>query len=119
MTDKTVQELSEAVRDFVEERSWGKYHNPKDIAISIAIEAGELLELFQWKSETDSSNLVSDPARMANVKDELADVLIYCFSLANKLNVDVSEVMLAKIGKNRSKYPIEKIKGSYKKYTEL
>ena len=114
-----VIELKELVNEFVEARNWHKYHNPKDIAISIIIEASELMELFQFVSESDICLITQDPHKFLHLKEELADVMIYCLSLANTLNVDITQAITDKINSNKAKYPVEKVKGNYKKYTEL
>jgi len=95
-----VNELIKKINDFRNERNWRKYHNEKDLAISISLEANELLELFQWKSAEEG---VADIER---VKDELADVLIYCLQLADNLSLDVGEMIEAKLEKNAKKYPV-------------
>jgi len=97
--------------EFRDERDWKQFHNSKDLALAINIEAGELLELFLWKD--------ADEANKEKVKEELADVLAFSFLLAEKFNFDVEEIVLEKIKKNTIKYPIEKAKGTAKKYTEL
>lgn len=99
---------------FRDERDWGQFHNPKDLAMSVAIEAGELLECFQWTGENVS---VGNKERL--VREELADVLIYCIYLADSMDVDVSRLIEDKLETNRLKYPITKARGSSKKYTEL
>ena len=105
MPDATasVQQLRDRVARFVHERDWEKYHNPKDIAISMSVEAAELLELFQWKSEEDI-DLHQAQFREA-LEDELADVFVYCLSLANAIGSDLSDVTLRKLAKNERKYP--------------
>ena len=120
LTDKetTISILREEVNKFVEERDWNKYHKPKELAISISIEASELLERFQWLNETEVENSLIIPDKLTKIKDELADVLIYCFSMANALNVDISQIVNDKISKNEIKYPVHLIKGKYKKYNE-
>ena len=91
--------------------SWEQFHNPKDLAVALNIEAGELLENFLWKSP--------EGADKEKVKEELADVFAYAFLLADKYNFDVKEILLEKIKKNGEKYPVEKSKGTAKKYTDL
>ncbi len=115
----TISELREKVKDFIHERDWAKYHNPKDIAVSITIEVGELLEIFQWVKENELDEMVGNPKKLVELEEELADIIIYCLSLANVLNIDVSKAVTEKIDKNNEKYPIDKVKGHYKKYTEL
>lgn len=105
------QEIIDALLKFRDERDWEQFHNPKDLAVAINIEAGELLELFLWKSHED--------ANKEKVKEELADVFSFAFLLAEKYNLDIRQIVLDKIEKNRLKYPIDKAKGSAKKYNEL
>lgn len=100
-----------ALAEFTEKRDWDQFHNPKDLAIAISIEANELLELFLWKSPEDADK--------EKVKGELADILSFTFLLARKYGLDIRQVMLEKIQQNELKYPVEKAKGSSKKYTEL
>lgn len=117
--ETTIAQLREEVRKFIEEREWAKYHTPKDLAISIAIEAGELMELFQWLREDEVADLVTSREGLARVEAELADIVIFCLSLANLLHTDLSERVLDKIRENKEKYPVEKVRGKYVKYTEL
>ena len=108
-----IQELTELINKFRDERDWRQFHNEKDLAISISLEASELLELFQWKTaEEGTENLLA-------LKDELADVLIYSFMLADNLNLDIEQVGKEKLNKNQQKYPINKSKGSKTKYTNF
>ncbi|MCZ0716834.1 nucleotide pyrophosphohydrolase [Aerococcus kribbianus] len=109
-----IETLSQAVNQFRDERDWRQFHKEKDLAISISLEANELLELFQWK---DSETVLAN--KQESLRDELADVLIYALMLADNLDFDLEEIIMAKLEKNRQKYPIEKAKGSAKKYTEL
>ena len=102
------------VNQFRDERDWRQFHNEKDLAISISLEASELLELFQWKQpeEVTANNL-------ERIKEEQADVLIYSYMLADNLNLDLDEIIEEKLKKNCLKYPLEKSKGQRTKYTEL
>ena len=109
MTD--LYKITEALRKFRDERDWAQFHNPKDLAIALSIEAGELLELYLWKPAENA-----DPNK---VKEELADVFAYAFMLADKYGLDVARIMQEKLGKNKLKYPVTKAKGSAKKYNEL
>lgn len=109
MTD--TRTLIEALRQFRDERDWAQFHNGKDLALALSIEASELLELFLWKPAEDA-----DPAKL---REELADVFAYALLLADKYGLDVGQIVLDKIEKNRQKYPVEKAKGSAKKYHEL
>ena len=106
-----IKEIIKELTEFRDAREWEQFHNPKDLALALNIEAGELLENYLWK---DSSE-----ADVEKVKEELADVLSYAFLLAEKYNFDVKEIVLDKIKLNSSKYPIEKSKGTAKKYNEL
>jgi NTP pyrophosphatase (non-canonical NTP hydrolase) len=108
---KDIEEITHELLKFRNERDWAQFHNPKDLALAINVEAGELLELFLWKN--------SENANVEKVKEELADVFAYAFLLAEKYNFDVKEIVLEKITKNGEKYPIEKAKGTAKKYDEL
>lgn len=106
-----IESIIATLSKFTEERDWDQFHNPKDLALAISIEANELLELFLWKNAED--------ADIDKVKDELADVFAYAFLLANKYQLDVEQIILDKIDKNVKKYPVEKSKGTAKKYSEL
>ncbi|UKS26637.1 nucleotide pyrophosphohydrolase [Paenibacillus sp. HWE-109] len=99
--------------EFRDERDWKQFHNPKDLAISLTLEASELLENFQWK---DSSEALKQ--NMEQIKDELADVLIYSLMIAHDLEIDIESAILNKIDKNAKKYPVDKSKGTAKKYSE-
>lgn len=112
-------ELSERVRRFRDERDWARFHNPKDLAVSIAIEAAELLELFQWKDEHEVRELVADPAGRSRIADELADVLLLLLSAADAAGIDLPAAAREKLEKNAAKYPVEKARGTAKKYDEL
>ena len=107
----TVRELRDAVDHFVDARDWYQYHTPKHLAMSIAIEAAEIMEHFQWYSTQESVELLQDPELKAEVADELADVLIYCLSFANSADVDVSQAILAKLARNEGRFPVEDVKG--------
>jgi len=118
-TTATIALLKKRIQKFVEDREWGKYHNSKDLAISIAIEASELLELFQWVREKDIEALLKDAVKFTMLEDELADIVILCLNLANVTGIDVSRAVMKKIEKNEAKYPVELVKGKYEKYTRL
>ena len=107
-SDATVGELRETVAKFVNERDWGKYHGPKDLAMALSIEAAELLELFLWDQDTGGP-LIGELA--ARAKEELADVMIYCLSFANAQGWDLSEAVKEKVKKNEKKYPADKYRG--------
>jgi NTP pyrophosphatase (non-canonical NTP hydrolase) len=100
-----VIELRRLVEEFVRERNWDGYHSPKNLATSISIEAAELMELFQWVTTAQSSCV--DDETLRRVKDELADVLIYCLSLANRLNIDIAAAVETKMMTNRTRFPAD------------
>ncbi len=108
----TVGALKEAVERFVAARDWEQFHTPKNLAMSIAIEAAEIMEHFQWQSLADSVALMNDEAARAEVADELADVLIYCLSFANSGGIDVATAIQKKLARNELRFPVEKVKGS-------
>ena len=104
------KETIDRIHRFTAERDWEQFHTPANLAKSISIEANELLECFQWDEEN------YDPEA---VKDELADVLVYCIDMLDRLNLDADEIINTKMTKNEKKYPVEKAKGNSAKYTEL
>lgn len=108
-----MEEIIQQIIKFRDDRDWGQFHNPKDLAISLSLEASELLENFQWKDNDAALQ------NMDQIKEELADVLIYSILLSHGLNIDIKQIILDKLQKNNEKYPIEKAFGSNKKYTEL
>lgn len=108
------QETIDMILKFRDDRNWKQFHNPKDLAISLSLEASELLEVFQW-SGTD----LECKDKIGKVKEELADVLNYCVLLASAYNLDIDQIMQDKVRQNEKKYPVEKAFGSSKKYTEL
>ena len=109
-----IKELTEALVKFRDERDWSQFHDTKNLAVAISIEAAELNELFLWKDVKDSESVDK-----AKIKEELADVLAYSILLANKHGFDVKQIVLDKIKRNGEKYPVDKSKGSAKKYNEL
>lgn len=110
----SIKELQDKIIAFRDARDWKQFHTPKDLAISLSLEAAELLEIFQW-SGTD----LDVPEKRDKIREELADVLNYCFVLAHDLDLDIAEIVEAKLEQNGRKYPVEKAKGNAKKYTEL
>ena len=103
------QETIDRIRRFTEDRDWDQFHTPANLAKSISIEADELLECYQW----------SDDADLEHVREELADVIVYCQNLLDKLGLDVDEIVNSKMAKNEAKYPVEKARGSAAKYERL
>ncbi|MBO7575248.1 MAG: nucleotide pyrophosphohydrolase [Bacteroidales bacterium] len=106
-----INQILGELRRFNEERDWDQFHNGKDLAIAISLEANELLECFLWKSPED--------AKPEKIREELADVLNYAFQMADKYHLDIKEIMLEKLRKNALKYPADKARGTAKKYNEL
>jgi dCTP diphosphatase len=110
-------EILTNIRDFRDERDWAQFHNPKDMAIAISIEASELLEHFLWKTTEESEQRVQE--KRAEISDEIADIAVYLLELADNLNIDLAHAIKNKMKKNAAKYPVDKSKGSHVKYTEL
>lgn len=111
----TLQDLKERMADFVRERDWEQFHTPKNIAMSIAIEAAELMEHFQWLTVEQSKQL--NEQELADMGEELADIVIYSLSMANFLKLDLAQTVMAKMEKNVRKYPADKVQGKAHKYT--
>jgi NTP pyrophosphatase (non-canonical NTP hydrolase) len=107
----TVGDLRTAVGSFVARRDWRQFHAPKNLAMSIAIEAAEMMEHFQWLTVDESTATLGDPAVHHAVADELADVIIYCLSFANSADIDVSAAVMAKLARNESRFPVERVRG--------
>jgi len=112
-SDTTVAELRQIIADFVAERDWSQFHSPKNVSMALAIEAAELMEHFQWLTTDASRKLANDPKKLAEVGEELADVIGYSFALANELGIDVSGAIRAKMLKNVQKYPADEFRGRY------
>ncbi len=110
----TFEESCEIVRQFRRDRDWDQFHTPKDLAISISLEAAELLEHFQW-----TRGDVEGDGKRDEMLEELADIMVYCIHLADRLGADIPDVIAAKMAKNAEKYPVEKSRGSAAKYDEL
>ncbi|NLF43726.1 MAG: nucleotide pyrophosphohydrolase [Bacteroidales bacterium] len=106
-----IDTITKALIDFRNERDWEQFHNPKDLALALSIEAAELNEIFLWKSSSEGD--------VERIKEELADVLAYSFMIAHRFNLDIKEIMMDKIKKNGEKYPVEKSRGNALKYNKL
>jgi dCTP diphosphatase len=111
----SVGALRQAVADFVDARNWQPYHGPKNLSMSIAIEAAELMERFQWLTTEEAQAAVEDPAEQAAVSGELADIVIYCLSLSNALDLDVSSAVLGKLQTNEHRYPADEFRGRFRR----
>jgi NTP pyrophosphatase (non-canonical NTP hydrolase) len=109
----TVAELRELVRAFVDERNWRQFHTPKNLSASIAIEAAELMEHFQWLTPDQSREIAGDAGKLRDVGEELADVLCYAFAFANELGLDVADCVRAKMVRNAAKYPADEFRGRF------
>ena len=110
----TVAALREAMRRFVAERDWEQFHSPKNLAMGLSVEAAELMEHFLWVSNEESHAVKSDPAGLAEVADEMADVALYLLALSNTLGIDLSDAITSKLAKTARKYPVERCRGRYK-----
>lgn len=106
-----IRELTAQIVKFTQNRDWDQFHNGKDLALALSVEASELLEAFLWKT--------AEEVNIEKVKEELADVFNYSFLMADKYGLDVKDIVLAKLAKNAEKYPVEKARGTAKKYNEL
>lgn len=111
----TFKQLQDAMQLFTEERDWEQFHTPKNLSMALTVEASELQEIFQWLTDAQSTEL-SD-TQLSAVRDEIADVQLYLVHLASKLNVDIEVACWEKMKKNTEKYPVERVKGSARKYT--
>jgi len=115
MTD--IKKLTEKIKKFRDNRNWKQFHNPKDLAISLALEAAEVLELFQWKDEREVEKYIKD--NKEEIGEELADVLYWILLLGHDLDIDIVKSFDQKMGKNEKKYPVNKAKGKHTKYNKL
>ena len=106
-----IEELRQKIVQFTEDRDWDQFHNPKDLAIALSVEANELLECFLWKNPAD--------VKIEKVEEELADVFNYAILMASKYNLDIKQIVLKKLACNAEKYPVDKARGNEKKYNEL
>ena len=111
-----MKDLIQQLREFSEERDWDQFHSPKNLAMALSVEVAEIVEHFQWTTQEQSRNLNND--KLAKIKDEIGDVMIYLASLSDKLGIDMLEAAIEKIEKNRGKYPANKVKGKSLKNSE-
>lgn len=110
------EQIKHYLRDFAQQREWTQFHSPKNLAMALSVEVAELLEHFQWLTETESQQLPAE--RLATIADEIADVQLYLVRLADQLNIDIPQAIANKTVENEAKYPVDEVKGSSKKYTE-
>lgn len=115
---KSIEDLQKKVVKFRDDRDWKQFHTPKDLSMSIAIEAAELMECFQWKTKEDVEKYINSE-KSEEISEEMADILVYLLNLADVLNIDILKSAYNKLEKNAAKYPVEKAKSNAKKYTEL
>jgi len=111
-----LEELRAQIAEFARERDWEQFHSPKNLAMALIVEAGELVEQFQWLKQEESRKLTGE--KLKAVEEELADVLVYLIRIADQLDIDLMSATKRKIKSNGAKYPVEKVRGSSKKYTE-
>lgn len=116
MKAPSYEDVHKDLRAFVDERAWDAFHSPKDLALSVAIEAGELLEVFQWR-QLHAADLAAEDRR--RIGEEIADVVMYCMLLADKAGLDVPTIVARKLDENRAKYPADKARGRAEKYDRL
>ena len=119
MENIDAQKLHNEIEKFINERDWDQFHSVKNLAMALSVETSELVEIFQWMTEEKSNQLKSDPVLMEKVRDEVADIFFFLLRISAKAEIDLESALLSKIKKNAEKYPIDKSRGSSKKYTEL
>lgn len=117
--ERTIRDAMELVNGFCKERDWDQFHNPKDLAIGMTTESSELLELFRFKTEEQCKEMMSDAPRSEMVRDELADVFYFVLRFAQMNDIDLYDALSHKLDKNRERYPVDKSKGSNRKYDEF
>ena len=113
----TIKELKSAIARFIKDRDWEKYHSPKNLSMSIAIESAELMEMFQWLGIEESQKILKNKKKRQEVQDELADIAVYLIDFCNLFDIDLSTAILKKMQKNAKKYPVKLAKGRADKYT--
>lgn len=118
-SEASLEELKKEIKQFCEERDWDKYHWPKDLSVGLVVEAAELLDHFRAMSKKEQLEALADTKKGKEIRDELADSLYWILRFSQKYDINLSEALRSKMEQNRKKYPIEKFKGSNKKYNEL
>lgn len=111
-----IKNLEQIIKKFSKDRDWDQFHSPKNLSMALSVESSELLEIFQWLTEEESYNL--SESKKQHSKEEIADIAIYLLRISMKLDIDLEEAIIEKMKKNEKKYPVEKFKGSAKKYNE-
>ena len=117
--ERKMHELKDKVREFCEERDWDQFHDAKELAIALSIEASELLEIFRWKTPEEVKELFNNEKKKEDIEDEMADVLYFLVRIAQIYDLDLSDALDKKMKKNEEKYPVDKARGSNKKYNEF
>ncbi len=117
--ERKIQEIKEVIKKYCEDRDWDQFHGAKDLAVALSIEASELLEHFRFKSKEEVEELFKNPKKRGEIEGEVVDILYFLFRLAQKYDIDISEAFDRKMEKSKKKYPIEKARGSNKKYDEF
>ena len=110
--------LKERIRFFAKERDWEQFHSPKNISMALSVEASELVEIFQWLTEKQSHEIINNDKKLSDIKDEIADILVYAVRISDLLGINIVDAIDQKIVKNIEKYPADLVRGSAKKYTE-
>ena len=118
-TETTLEEIKQMISGFVEERDWLQYHDPKNLVMALMSEVGELADQFRWVNNLESHSLAASREHAEEVADELADIMMFAFEFASVCNIDISTAIASKLKKNAVRYPIDKAKGSCKKYDRL
>jgi NTP pyrophosphatase (non-canonical NTP hydrolase) len=118
-SDTTLRDIKQMISQFVEERDWLQYHDPKNLVMALMSEVGELADQFRWVDNSEAHTLAASPDHAEEVADELADIMMFAIEFASVCNIDISTAIAAKLEKNAVRYPIEKAKGSCKKYDRL
>ena len=118
-TETTLEEIKQMISGFVEERDWLQYHDPKNLVMALMSEVGELADQFRWVNNSESRSLATSPEHAEEVADELADIMMFAIEFASVCNIDISTAIASKLKKNAVRYPIDKAKGSCKKYDRL
>lgn len=119
MTNIDAGKLHREIEKFITDRDWDQFHSVKNLSMALSVETSELVELFQWMTEEKSNELKDDPVLMEKVRDEVADIFFFLMRISAKADINLEAALLSKLKKNEEKYPVEKSRGTSKKYTEL
>jgi NTP pyrophosphatase (non-canonical NTP hydrolase) len=119
MKNIDLKKLNNEIEQIVSDRDWDQFHSVKNLAMALSVESAELLEIFQWMTESQSNEVKNDPKILGKVEDEIADIFVYMMRIISKTDIDLEKAVLSKLKKNVEKYPVEKSKGNSKKYNDL